>query len=267
MADLPLSPLGRRYGYLRDPKDYRDLGLSAMRLIKPTGLPAVVDLESSCGPVKDQGDIGACTAFAGTGLREFLYRRYTENEKAKVVPTPIFSPLFMYYMERELDGSLGDGDCGSYGRTACRVMNRIGVCLESSDPYNVSRYAVQPTTTQLAQAGFYTAGAYHRIYGVQDMKACLASGYVAMIGFAVYESFEKIGSDGIMPTPDKNREDVLGGHETLVIGYDDTKEAFKVRNSWGIKWGASGNFWFGYEQFSDPDILMDSWMEHLGKAW
>lgn len=267
---LELSASGRRYGYLRDKVDHRDFGVlhaEAPQLSLPTDGVAAVDLEPFCGPKKDQGQEGACTAFAGCGLREFLYRKFYANEATKLEPLPVFSPAFLYYLERQADGTLGQGDTGSYGRSSVRMMNQAGVCLEAEDPYVAGAYEQAPTAEQLGSGLQFKAGSYHRL-GFPDMRSCLVSGYAFVVGFNVYESFERnIGTDGMMPVPDTQNEQLLGGHEVLFIGFDDSKGAYKVRNSWGPSWGDQGNFWFPYVAAADPRIVMDAWMQHLGKAW
>jgi C1A family cysteine protease len=109
------------------------------------------------------------------------------------------------------------------------------------------------------------------------MKSCLVSGYVFVLGFAVYESFEghAVKHDGLMPVPDTEREMSLGGHAVLVIGYDDAVRcpktnhvgAFKVRNSWGADWGDKGNFWMPYEVAANHELVWDCWIQHLGRPW
>jgi C1A family cysteine protease len=258
---LRLSPAGRRYGYLKDRADHRDFGIASSPVLL-TSLPASFDLESYCGAVRDQGDEGSCTAHAGVGMREFLARKYMPPS------APVLSPAFLYYVERQLDGSLDQGDCGSFGRTAMRAMNQFGICTLADEPYVPGDFSTPPTEAQLLDALTYKAGAYHRIQNVEDMKSCIASGYAFAIGFTVYESFENVGSDGLW-SPDKNAEQILGGHEVLAIGYDDSVNggSFKVRNSWSASWGASGNFWLRYSDAGDPDVLQDAWLAHLGKAW
>ena len=258
---LPVSPSGRRYGLKASPPDPRDLHLRSAP-IKIAPLPPVVDLETWCGPVKDQGSLGACTAFAGAGNREYLARRFNGEDV-------ILSPLYLYYQERFLDGTLAEGDTGSTGRTSCRAMNKFGICEETEDRYDVSRFMVAPTPEQCGAAIKYRAGAYHALLTPYDLKTCMASGYPALVGFTVYESFEssRVAETGVWSLPDKRRELVLGGHEVLFVGYDDQRAAFKVRNSWGPDWGQRGNFWFPYAAAGDPDILMDAWMQHLGKPW
>ena len=229
-----------------------------MRLPFRAPIPSRYDLEASCGPHKDQASLGACTMFAGTGNQEYLYRKFKNQ-------APVFSPLFGYYLERKEDGTLDEGDSGSYGRTACKVMQTYGLCLEGSDVYDPDRFRIPPTDAQLAEALNYKSGAYHRLTTVDDMKHCIASDYPFLVGFTVYESFEE-NTWRVMPMP-KHGERILGGHEVLFIGYDDAKSAFKVRNSWGEKWCDGGNFWFPYEAAADQGILQDAWIQHLGKVW
>jgi C1A family cysteine protease len=257
---LQLSPAGRRYGYLKDKLDHRDFGIATAPLSPNLGLSPSTDLEASVGAVLDQGDEGSCTAHYGAKQLTFLYKKY------KAVDAE-FSPAFIYYKSREFDGSLDQGDCGSMGRSVCHVLNQFGAALRSDEPYTPGDFSTAPTDAQLAEALTYKAGAFHRIQNVQDMKTCLASGYVFGIGFTVYESFESIKADGLW-APDTT-ENVLGGHETTVIGYDDSVNggSFKVRNSWGVGFGASGNFWMRYADAGNPDILQDAWFIHLGKRW
>ena len=254
---LPLSPLGRRYGYRPNPPDHRDYGLSRIELVRT--LPPAFSLKDYLGPVKDQGDEGSCTAHAGTENLEFLYRKYKHSE-------PVFSPAFLYYQERVIDGDPND-DGGSTGRSSCQAMHGSGVCLESQMPYVAGQYAIPPTAEQVQDALAYKSGAYHFLTTVGDIKACIASGYCVMVGFTVYQSFESIGSDGLMPTPDKNAEQILGGHETLIYGYNDATGLLSILNSWGASWGDTGSFYMKYTDAADPDIVMDLAIAHLGLPW
>lgn len=255
---LALSPGGRRYGYLPGPRSY-PLARVTVPLAKRMAGP--VDLSPWEGPHKDQGQLGACTAFAGTEDLEYLFRRYSDLD-------PVLSPLFLYYQERLADGDLAQGDTGSTGNTSCRALNRVGCCLESSDAYDPAQCQVPPTAAQLAEAALYRTGAYHAVMTLADVRSCLASGYGVRMGFTVYESFENgVGSDGVMPLPDKQREQVLGGHEVWVKGFDDGRQQLLVKNSWGTSWGRNGDFLFPYSCVGDPDVFMDGRMQHFGAPW
>ena len=38
----------------------------------------------------------------------------------------------------------------------------------------------------------------------------------------------------------------LGGHAVAAVGYDDAKQALRLRNSWGSSWNGDGHTWFPY---------------------
>jgi hypothetical protein len=42
----------------------------------------------------------------------------------------------------------------------------------------------------------------------------------------------------------------VGDHAMMVVGYNDTIQAFKVLNSWGNTWGDNGYCWIGYNIFN-----------------
>lgn len=258
-SSLVLSAAGRRYGYRTGAASY-PLAQATIPLARRVAAPA--DLEPLCGPVKDQGQLGACTAFAGTGDLEYLFRRYRNAD-------PVFSPLFLYYQERLKDGDLADGDTGSTGNTSCWALNHVGCCLEADDGYDPSKLQTPPTDLQTSAAALYRTGAYHAVMTLADIRSCLSSGYAVRMGFTVYESFEseQTANTGIMPLPDKAKEQVLGGHEVLVIGFDDGAQQLKVRNSWGAGWGQGGNFKFPYAAVGDPDLFLNGRIQHFGSPW
>jgi C1A family cysteine protease len=262
---LELSPAGRRYGYRKDAPDFRDFGVGRAPLLTATA--TATDNLDLMGPVLDQGNEGSCTAHAAAADREYLHWKEIDRRGQVVSPGTegMYSPSFIYYVERLLDGSLAEGDAGSYGRTSCMALNKFGCALRSEMPYIAGDFTTAPTQEQLDSAKKYVTGQYHRLTTVDDMKSCIASGYNFRIGFLVYQSFEAIAANGVW-SPD-TREKVLGGHEVLGIGYDDNINggSFLVRNSWGSKWANYGNFWLRYSDAANADIVQDSWIQHLGK--
>lgn len=175
-----------------------------------------------------------------------------------------------------MDGDVPQGDSGSTGQTCVQVMQKVGVCLETEDSYDVATYNDPPTAEQTTEASLYKGGAYHSISNVEDMKSCLASEYACIVGFTVYDSFEAptTATSGLMPMPGPE-ESVLGGHEVLFKGYNDSIQcpnaprpgAFSVRNSWAASWGLNGDFWFPYDGVADLNIFIDCKIQHFGLPW
>jgi C1A family cysteine protease len=55
-------------------------------------------------------------------------------------------------------------------------------------------------------------------------------------------------------------EKSLGGHAVLIVGYDDAKRQFRVRNSWGPSWGLKGYFLMPYDYVVNPNLASDFWV-------
>jgi len=269
---MRLSPLGHPYNYKRNPPDARDFGLARVDMQAATA-PAM-DNGQYMGPVLNQGQQGACTAHAGVADREYLHWKQLAALGKPVAPGSdgLFSPAYLYFLERQIDAGwtggafLPDpGDVGSMGRTSCQVLNHYGCATRAEMPYSDSQFSTAPTAVQMADGLQWPTGQYHFAANVDDMKSVIATGYNFRIGFTVYESFESIGSNGIW-TPSTS-EEVLGGHEVLGYGYDDTVNggSFLVRNSWGADWGKAGDFYMRYADAANSQILQDAAIQHLGK--
>ena len=51
-----------------------------------------------------------------------------------------------------------------------------------------------------------------------------------------------------------------GGHAMVIAGYDDSRGAFCIINSWGSVWGDNGYAWVGY------DFLVNKFWCKQGRA-
>lgn len=259
----------------------KDLGFPA-HLIRPGEFAPRAQLTGTIGHVKDQKQQGSCTAHGATSEGERLYRRWKGQ-------SPIFSPAFHYYMERKIEGTLAQGDCGAAVNTSLIVAENggSGFCLESFMPYNDSDYSTPPSALAIASGAEYPGGSYHSIGNViANIKSCINSDYSFVIGIAVYDSFEdpKAAASGLIPLPNPGVESLDGYHEVHAgMAYDDTIQcpgaphpgAVMFQNSWGTSWGikcpisddAGGFAWLAYDYLMSPTFTTDVRMQHLGKAW
>ena len=55
------------------------------------------------------------------------------------------------------------------------------------------------------------------------------------------------------------KEKSVGGHAVMAVGYDDNKQTFLIRNSWGPKWGKKGCFTIPYAYLTSSRLASDFW--------
>ena len=253
------------YGRKPDHHDTRDRILRFPQHLVQAIPPSADVLTGLNLPVLDQGSEGSCTANSGVLYRRWLYQRFSKTSQAD----HDLSRQFLYYQERALpwNNSVNE-DSGAAMRDICVVLANVGVCPEIDYPYTAN-FTDAPTPQAIVDAADRKVGAYHRLPDLETVKCCLSTGpaaYPVLIGFPVFQSFESIGSDGMMPMPEKN-ESQIGGHAVVCHGFDDGRAALSIQNSWGADWGAAGHFYMPYEFFNKYITQIDCWMMHLGKIW
>ncbi len=243
----------KRYGWIPDLPDQRDHLFAAPPAVLQA-MPPSVDFRPQCPPVYDQGQLGSCTANAIAAALEF--------DQIKQGLSPVFVPsrLFIYYNERTIEGSV-DSDSGAMLRDGIKSVATQGACPEDLWPYDIDQFRVQPPDACYQVAAQHEAVLYQGVaQDLNQMKGCLAAGNPFVFGFTVYQSFEtdQVARTGHAPLPDP-REQVLGGHAVLAVGYDDANTWFLARNSWGTAWGMAGYFTIPYSYLLQSSLAADFW--------
>jgi C1A family cysteine protease len=242
------------YGWVPDLPDARDHLFAAAPPVL-SSLPSSVDLRGECPPVYDQGQLGSCTANAIGGAIEFDQMKQKLND--------VFEPsrLFIYYNERAMEGTV-DSDSGAQIRDGIKSVHKTGYCHEDNMwPYDITKFKDKPPQAAFDDAGKHHIVSYQRVArDLNQMKGCLAAGYPFVFGFTVYDSFEsaEVAQSGHCPMPQPN-EGVVGGHAVVGVGYDDSQNAFIVRNSWGNSWGMAGYFTLPYAYLTQRGLASDFW--------
>lgn len=236
----------RKLGY-----DWNRYQTKLKRKAKPTKVPrqglrpTKIDLRNLTAPVYDQGELGACTAFAiGKGMRELMQRKNGEAQ------TPL-SALWLYYETRVKLGTVGE-DSGGTITDGVAVLEEKGAAPDALWGYNIAQFKVKPAKEAYQAASEFKVDKAVQVAGLEDVKNTLAQGNPVAFGYMVYNSFTKIGKDGVMPMP-KPGEKLLGGHAVLAVGYDEEKKALIVRNSWSANWGDEGYFYMPYAFVTDEN--------------
>jgi C1A family cysteine protease len=257
-------------GWIPDHPDQRDFTYTTPQAVFAT-LPTAADLRKKCPPIYDQECLGSCTANAIAGAIEFEQLR--QNKKQAFMP----SRLFIYYNERAMEGTVSS-DSGAQIRDGIKSVVNLGVCPETEWPYTLGTckmigedpttgddiYDTGPKFKQKPPKACYTDATKFQVLQYQSVmnvlpqiKGCLAEGFPFVFGFTVYESFYNIGKNGIMPLPAHNEQKV-GGHAVMAVGYNESKQVFIIRNSWGTSWGDKGYFYMPYA-FITSNNCNDFW--------
>jgi C1A family cysteine protease len=217
-------------------------------LLLKSSLPSLIDLRNKMPPVVDQGNLGSCTANALCSLISFI------------APKINGSRLFLYYNERKAINTTKI-DSGAYIHDGVYSLRINGICQETSWPYIINKFTVAPPPS------CYKEALVHKVLSIRNvdntmfnMKNALLSGIPFAVGILVFPSFlsSKVSSSGMVPMPSRN-EKPIGGHAICCVGYDDTKQVWIMRNSWGTSWGDNGYFYLPYAYLTNNSYTTDLW--------
>ncbi len=204
-------------------------------------------------PSGNQGSQSSCVAWA-TGYmtastisgNRFGYTSFLTGAGAPDY-TKILSPAFVY-------NQINRGrDAGSMEADALTLLIARGDAPWVNMPFNPTDYLTQPT------AAAFTAALPNRITnfthiprtdpnGPAQIKASIAAGVPVLWGANVDPAFSNLTANDIWTGPTATG----GGHAMTIVGYDDTKQAFIVANSWGPDWANQGTFYLAYSAWNIP---------------
>jgi len=197
------------------------------------------DRRSAQHPVRNQGAEPTCVAFALTALRECI-------DDASV----LLSPRYLYHYCKISDGI--PDEPGTYILTGAQTLFKNGVCEDLIWPYQ-SLPAPVPSEAD-SNALKYRAHNFVRLDDsdpqvmLKNLKTWLATKGCFVAGIWVYESWgqSQAFTTGVIPEPTVY-DKCWGGHAICITGYNDEKNYFSFKNSWGQDWGDSGYGYISYD--------------------
>lgn len=209
------------------------------------------DLSSFFPTVENQGELGSCTTFATT-----YDKTYQENLKRKWGMSSnnhIFSPQYIY-SQLHGDNSADGGGC--YYSDAFNLLDNQGCTTLNDMPYSGKPYSYgpKPTSAQRAHAANYKEKTWGQLQSgnVQQIKEEIESWNPVLISIPVYPQFDSLStSDQIYNSTAGKYE---GAHALCVVGYDDSRQAVKIINSWGTDWGIDGYGWISYDFLKNNNV-------------
>jgi len=202
-------------------------------------LPSAVDLTGQCGPVRNQGQTLSCVAFANTSMLTQAFYRKNKSQ-------PMFSTEMLFYQLRGCTNSACP-NMATQPSSAMYILQNTGVCLESINPWQENGYNAAITPSMITDAANHKIATFHAIdpQVTNDLKTALAAGMAVACGGQTTNEFD-YPVNGVIAMP-SGSPTFLGGHDYLLVGYDDSTGCFKMQNSWDTWWGTGGFAWIPYQ--------------------
>jgi C1A family cysteine protease len=261
----------RGFGAMQDPQSLNDHVFEEKSSINDLILKApAFSLRSkiSGNPIINQGCLQTCTAVTICTMMSHIQKtQFQKNIR--------FSPMFTYFKSRMyLLDEKGDKsamyDTGCYLRAVMKVANKFGLVEEKEWPYNTNPNGInkppKDITTLLDLSKNNRAVSFERIptdrKNINNTKNLIKIALMKkelMVGCSVklyeesYTQAEKTGKIVLLPN-DRPK----GLHAIVIVGFDDSKQAFEIRNSYGDGWGQQGYGYLSYEYLKQD--IFDIWV-------
>ncbi len=205
------------------------------------GLPASYNWCSlgSCTPIRDQGSCGSCWAFGTVGPLEANILRYDG------VSTNLSE---QYLLSCNNDGWSCSGGSWAHNYHLNKIPageSAAGAVYESSFPYLASQVACnypgypQPHPHHEKIISWAYVGNYYSVPSAQAIKQAIYDHGPVAVAVCAGSAFSRY-TGGIFQT---NESSTCGGgtnHAVVLVGWDDSQQTWRLRNSWGTGWGESG---------------------------
>jgi len=216
-------------------------------------LPKKVDHTPNMTPIKDQGQLGSCVAFATVALKEWQeWQEYLKIKDQYNLSQNRYSDLseqWVYYNSKKIDNIPGEG---TTIRAALQVLKKSGVPPEKSWVYSDKIKGV-PNQDSEEKARFTVIGDFFRIDNkINDLRLALLHTPVPL-GVITTKSFFTT-KNGVIEDDARNRGK-HGGHAICAVGYDDKTKLIKFKNSWSNRWGDNGYGYLTYDYFKKYSMV------------
>ena len=235
-----LASANRAMGFVpEDPKSYA--AMPQVHIYRDYIAPEA-DLSAYFPKPGNQGQQSSCVAWATA----YATRTYHEAKQQDFLPkdsSHIFSPSYVYNQIKR-----GGCDEGTSISDALNLLKSTGAARLTDFPYDPRSCSRVPDTNVASQAANYKIEDWKRVdeQKLDSIKGQIFSGNPVVFGLFVSDSFDRLSEGQIYNDLSSDR---TGGHAMVLVGYSETKRAFKLINSWGDDWGDNGFGWISYAAF------------------
>jgi C1A family cysteine protease len=198
-------------------------------------LPARADV-TNIPPPRDQADASSCVSWAVTyAAASHAARRGGLGANVTLAPSFTYNQVS------------GDRTCLSTTSIIKTLdfLRENGALPIEEFAYDPGWCGRVPTAAERQRALRYRIKGYSKLDAsdVEAVKAQLARGVPVIFSMRFGTKLRGHRGDSVF-TSDAGD---LGGHTMIAVGYDESKKAFRVQNSWGRNWADGGYGWFSYD--------------------
>lgn len=222
-------------------------------------VPASVDLSSKFPPIGDQGSYGTCVVWAvGYNLKTALNGMDNKWSASQLsMPENQTSPKDLFW---SIPNASKGADCNGTQFEAAldALISRGGASLATAPYANLGNCSQTPPAEWTSNASTNKLVNYRKVADksntasmtLNNFKSYLAEGRPIAFGAKLGDRFMKWNSDAVIDFDTYNNPGMQHAYHAMVlVGYSDTKNAFKVLNTWGKTWGNNGTIWVDYDHF------------------
>jgi hypothetical protein len=223
-------------------------------------------------PIGNQGSYGTCVTWAtGYALKTALDKK--DNSNLDVTkPINQVSPVDLWHL---IDNQSKNANCdGTNFDPAFTAMLDKGVANMNQVPFTNSKMQceVSGQGNSSNKLGSYRIIAYTNelsgtgTYGmtVENFKGYLEKNMPIAIGARLGERFMNWNNSSVLSYDTEKVQGQHAYHAVVLVGYDNNRNAFRLRNSWGPTWGDNGSIWIDYDHFIN-NFCFGAWIASNSK--
>ena len=189
-------------------------------------------------PIRFQGLCGSCWAFAAMAVYESVYlinyKTTLDLSEQYIVDCAVLS-----------DGrDAGSCDGGSYWSVFAFLLDN-GAVEEKMKPYKAKNTSCGGVLTSNYRVVEWKAINDGKFPTVRQIKEAVAKYGPVAASVKVTPAFQAY-TGGIFDEFAKVSNQYDTNHAIVIVGWDDSKKSFLIKNSWGEDWGEKGYMWIEY---------------------
>jgi len=157
------------------------------------------------------------------------------------------SPAFTY----ALVGGTTTCQRGTSIALTLEVLRTIGALPLEEFTFDADACTREPNKDEMTRAARWRIKGWSRVdaHDLVAVKGQLAHGRPVIFGMLVGPKFDAHRGADVLRTLDSGAG--LTGHAMVLIGYDDSRQAFRLQNSHGRDWGDNGYAWISYTAWQE----------------